>query len=268
MSTPMNIQPARQFCIKCLLTLLIVFSITMSSFIYLSLNPANLFTLEAMKNMAGFIGRFFPPDLSSDFLEKIGYGVLQTLAISALATLIAATISIGLALPVSGRLGSLAKGCTRFICNFLRSVPELVWAALMVLAVGLGPFAGTLALTLHTTGVLGRLFGETLENHPTVSSNALILNGSGRLTSFLYGTLPGIASQLLSYSLYRWEMNIRMATILGFVGAGGLGQMLYYELSLLREAQASTVIIAMLLLVILVDTISSKLRRIQMHNLA
>jgi len=264
----MNIQPARQFCIKCLLTLLIVFSITMSSFIYLSLNPANLFTLEAMKNMAGFIGRFFPPDLSSDFLEKIGYGVLQTLAISALATLIAATISIGLALPVSGRLGSPAKGCTRFICNFLRSVPELVWAALMVLAVGLGPFAGTLALTLHTAGVLGRLFGETLENHPTASSNALILNGSGRLTSFLYGTLPGIASQLLSYSLYRWEMNIRMATILGFVGAGGLGQMLYYELSLLREAQASTVIIAMLLLVILVDTISSKLRRIQMHNLA
>ena len=263
----MNIQPARQFCIKCLLTLLIVFGLTMSSFIYLSLNPANLFTLEAMKNMAEFIGRFFPPDLSADFLEKIGYGVLQTLAISALATLIAATISIGLALPVSGRLGSLAKGCTRFICNFLRSVPELVWAALMVLAVGLGPFAGTLALTLHTTGVLGRLFGEVLENHPTVSSNALILNGSGRLTSFLYGTLPGIASQLLSYSLYRWEMNIRMATILGFVGAGGLGQMLYYELSLLREAQASTVITAMLLLVILVDAISSKLRRIQMHNL-
>lgn len=263
----MNMQPARQFCIKCLLTLLIVFGLTMSSFIYLSLNPANLFTLEAMKNMAEFIGRFFPPDLSADFLEKIGYGVLQTLAISALATLIAAAISIGLALPVSGRFGSLAKGLTRFICNFLRSVPELVWAALMVLAVGLGPFAGTLALTLHTTGVLGRLFGETLENHPVASSNALILSGSGRIASFLYGTLPGIASQLLSYSLYRWEMNIRMATILGFVGAGGLGQMLYYELSLLREAQASTVIIAMLLLVILVDAISSKLRRIQMHNL-
>ena len=263
----MNIQPARQFCIKCLLTLLIVFGLTMSSFIYLSLNPANLFTLEAMKNMAEFIGRFFPPDLSADFLEKIGYGVLQTLAISALATLIAAAISVGLALPVSGRFGSLAKGFTRFICNFLRSVPELVWAALMVLAVGLGPFAGTLALTLHTTGVLGRLFGETLENHPVASSNALILSGSGRVASFLYGTLPGIASQLLSYSLYRWEMNIRMATILGFVGAGGLGQMLYYELSLLREAQASTVIIAMLLLVILVDAVSSKLRRIQMHNL-
>jgi phosphonate transport system permease protein len=220
-----------------------------------------------MRNMAEFIGRFFPPDLSTDFLEKIGHGTLQTLAISALATLIAATFSLGLSLPLSGRFGPIAKGLTRFICNFLRSVPELVWAALMVLAVGLGPFAGTLALTLHTMGVLGRLFGETLENYTVAPSNALMLSGSGRVASFLYGTLPGIAPQLLSYSLYRWEMNIRMATILGFVGAGGLGQMLYYELSLLREAQASTVIITMLLLVILVDTISSKLRRIQMHNL-
>jgi phosphonate transport system permease protein len=267
MSTPINIQPARQFCLQCLLTLLSVFGLTIASFIYLSLNPADLFTLEAMRNMAEFIGRFFPPDLSADFLEKIGYGVLQTLAISALATLIAAILSLGLSLPVSGKFGLLAKGLARFICNFLRSVPELVWAALMVLAVGLGPFAGTLALMLHTTGVLGRLFGEALENNPVSSSNALELSGSGRVASFLYGTLPGIAPQLLSYSLYRWEMNIRMATILGFVGAGGLGQMLYYELSLLREAQASTVIIAMLLLVILVDTISSKLRRIQMHNL-
>jgi phosphonate transport system permease protein len=266
-NTAINTQPARQFCLKCLLTLLIIFGLTIASFIYLSLNPIDLFTLEALRNMGQFIGRFFPPDLSPDFLEKIGYGVLQTLAISALATLIAATLSIGLSLPVSGKFGPTAKVLTRFICNFLRSVPELVWAALMVLAVGLGPFAGTLALMLHTTGVLGRLFGETLENHSTVSQNALVLSGAGRITSFLYGTLPGIAPQLLSYSLYRWEMNIRMATILGFVGAGGLGQMLYYELSLLREAQASTVIIAMLLLVILVDAISSKLRRVQMHSL-
>lgn len=267
MNTPINVQPARQFCLKCLLMLLIIFGLTISSFFYLSFNPSSLFTLEAMKNMAEFIGRFFPPDLSTDFLEKIGQGVLQTLAISALATLIAATISLAISLPVSGRSGHLAQWLSRFFCNFLRSVPELVWAALMVLAVGLGPFAGTLALTLHTTGVLGRLFGETLENDPITSSNALILSGSGKFASFLYGTLPGIAPQLLSYSLYRWEMNIRMATILGFVGAGGLGQMLYYELSLLREAQASTVIIAMLLLVILVDAISTKLRRIQMHNL-
>lgn len=137
----------------------------------------------------------------------------------------------------------------------------------MVLAVGLGPFAGTLALTLHTAGVLGRLFGETLENHPTVNNTALINSGSGRVAAFLYGTLPGIYPQLLSYSLYRWEMNIRMATILGFVGAGGLGQMLFYELSLLREPKASTVIIAMLFLVMVVDVISNKLRAAQFHSM-
>ena len=85
---------------------------------------------------------------------------------------------------------------------------------------------------------------------------------------FLYGLLPQISSQILSYSLYRWEMNIRMATILGFVGAGGLGQILFYELSLLHEAQACSVIIAMLLLVIGVDAISAKLRRVQSFSLA
>lgn len=267
MSSPLSIEPARQFCLKCLFMLAIIFGLVISSFIYLSINPADIFTFQAMKNMSDFIGRFFPPDLSTEFLEKIWEGILQTLSISALATLVAAVLSIVISLPVSGKFGPVAKWLSRFFCNFLRSVPELVWAALMVLAVGLGPFAGTLALTLHTTGVLGRLFGETLENNPAVCSNALVLSGSGRVASFLYGTLPGITPQLLSYSLYRWEMNIRMATILGFVGAGGLGQMLYYELSLLREAQASTLIIAMLLLVILVDSISAKLRRIQMHKL-
>ena len=263
----MNAQPARQFCLKCLITLALIFGLTIASFIYLAINPTEFFTLEAMRNVREFIGRFFPPDLSNTFLLRIWNGVLETLAISALATLIAALISIGLALPLAGRFGPVAKSITRFICNFLRSVPELVWAALMVLAVGLGPFAGTLALILHTSGVLGRLFGETLENQAPNPNTALILSGSGRVAAFLYGTLPGIAPQLLSYSLYRWEMNIRMATILGFVGAGGLGQMLFYELSLLREAQASTVIMAMLLLVVVVDAISNKLRRIQMHSM-
>jgi phosphonate transport system permease protein len=108
--------------------------------------------------------------------------------------------------------------------------------------------------------VLGRLFGETLENHPITTNRALILSGASGPLAFLYGTLPGIVPQLISYTLYRWEMNIRMATILGFVGAGGLGQILYYELSLLHESQASTVIMVMLLLVIMVDFMSNTLR--------
>ena len=258
----MSVQPARQFCTKCLLTLGMICLITIASFIYLSLNPAALFTLDAMRGVATYVHRFFPPDHSPEFLAKIFNGVFETLAVSALATLIAAIASLFLALPAAGKFGRPAQVITRFFLNFLRSVPELVWATLMVLAVGLGPFAGTLALTLHTTGVLGRLFGESLENFPPQTNDALILLGSSRIGALLYGVLPGISTQLLSYSLYRWEMNIRMAAILGFVGAGGLGQMLYYELSLLHEPQAASVVLAMLLLVILVDMLSGKMRRV------
>ena len=147
-----------------------------------------------------------------------------------------------------------------FLFNALRSVPELVWATLMVLCVGLGPFAGALALALHTTGVLGRLFSQALQNAAPAPRNALRDLGASPLVAFLYGTLPEVMPQLLAYSLYRWEMNIRMAAILGFVGAGGLGQLLYFNLSLFKYAQASTVIVAMLLLSIAVDAASAAWR--------
>jgi len=130
-----------------------------------------------------------------------------------------------------------------------------------VLAAGLGPNAGTLALALHTTGVLGRLFAEALENTPPEPAAAIRLQGGSQVAAFCFGTLPNLWPQLLAYSLYRWENNIRMASVLGFVGAGGLGQMLYTTLSLFQEAQASTVIIAMLVLVLLVDALSDLLRQ-------
>jgi len=267
MSTLKHSMTAQKFCVKCLVILSIISGLIVWSFIYLGLNPIQFFSFFADSNIAPFITRFFSPDLSTPFLLRIGSGILETLSISAIATLLASIISLGLALPTAGRFGPYAKSLSRFICNFLRSVPELVWATIMVLAVGLGPFAGTLALTIHTAGVLGRLFGETLENHSSINNTALINSGSGKVAAFLYGTLPGIYPQLLSYSLYRWEMNIRMATILGFVGAGGLGQMLFYELSLLREPKASTIIVAMLFLVMVVDAFSNKLRAAQAHSM-
>ncbi|MFH1604737.1 MAG: phosphonate ABC transporter, permease protein PhnE [Pseudomonadota bacterium] len=240
-------------------------AVVWASFAYLSLDLARLFTLESGRYMLEFIARFFPPDLSVRFMQKIAKGTLETLAISALGTLLAAGAGLLLALPAAGRLGPVLKALTRFLLNALRSVPELIWAALMVLAAGLGPFAGTLALALHTTGVLGRLFAESLENAPPEPARSLSETGAAPALAFVYGTLPAITPQLIAYSLYRWEMNIRMATVLGFVGAGGLGQMLYYELSLLHEPQACSVIAAMLLLVVLVDTVSAWVRRHQMR---
>lgn len=253
------------FCIYCWLGVAALVAVVWGSFAYLAIDLSRLFTAESRGYMLDFVRRFFPPDLSADFLQKIGKGALETLAISAVGTLLAAMAAIVLALPAAGRFGPAARVVTRFLLNFLRSVPELVWAALMVLAAGLGPFAGTLALALHTSGVLGRLFAESLENAPPEPALALSESGAPASIAFVYGTLPLITPQLVAYSLYRWEMNIRMATVLGFVGAGGLGQMLYYELSLLHEAQASTVIIAMLLLVVLVDAISAWVRRSQIR---
>lgn len=232
-----------------------------ASFRHLSIDVAQLFAVESGKQLAEFALRFFPPDASAAYLQKIARGAIETLAISALGTLLAMAAGLALALPASGRFGAIPRMAMRLVLNFLRSVPELVWGALMVLAAGLGPFAGTLALALHTSGVLGRLFADSLENAPREPGRALVAAGSPASLAFLYGTLPVVMPQLIAYSLYRWEMNVRMATVLGFVGAGGLGQMLYYELSLLREPQAGTVLIAMLALVVLIDTASAWVRR-------
>ena len=254
------------FCVGCWLGLAALIAIVWGSFAYLSIDPMRMFSSESVGYMRDFVARFFPPDVSIDFLKRVAKGAIETLAISALGTLIAAGVGIFLALPASGRFGAVPKSLTRFVLNFLRSVPELVWAALMVLAAGLGPFAGTLALTLHTTGVLGRLFAESLENAAVEPARALAESGAPASLAFVYGTLPLVTPQLIAYSLYRWEMNIRMAAVLGFVGAGGLGQMLYYELSLLHEPQASTVIIGMLLLVVVVDGVSAWVRRRQIRG--
>ena len=225
-----------------------------ASFNFLEIGLKSLLTVEAAKSIGQFIAEFFPPDHSAEWLGKVAQGIWETLAISVVGTLLAACAGLLLALP-------RRRAPFSFVLNTLRSVPELVWATITALAVGLGPFAGALALALHTTGVLGRLYAEALANAPPAPGSALRLAGAPGGLAFLYGTLPGAAPQLIAYTLYRWEMNIRMAAILGFVGAGGLGQLLYFELSLFHHAQASTVIIAMLLLSIAVDQSSAWLRQ-------
>ena len=225
-----------------------------SSWVLLDMDLLALFTGDAAAAMGAFIGGFFPPDTSREWLWVVAVGIWETLAISIVGTLLAALTGLLLALPKFRAPWNVGL-------NVLRSVPELVWATITALAVGLGPFAGALALALHTAGVLGRLYAEALENAPSAPAQALRRTGSSRAMAFLYGTLPGAAPQLVAYTLYRWEMNIRMAAILGFVGAGGLGQLLYFKLSLFHYAEASTVIIAMLGLSVAVDQASAWLRR-------
>jgi phosphonate transport system permease protein len=253
--------PLDRPCPACLIAALLVIVAVIASFVYLSIDYGALFTMDSLHSMGSFIAVFFPPDTSRAFLIETAQGALQTLAVSALSTLLAVIASVLMALGAAGRAGRVVREIIRFFLNFLRSVPELVWAALMVLAVGLGAFAATLALALHTTGVLGRLFAEALENLPAAPEQALREAGTSRTAAFVYGALPSLMPQWTAYTLYRWEMNIRMATIVGFVGGGGLGQMLYYHLSIFQQAQTATVLIALFVLVVIVDSASALLRR-------
>ena len=132
---------------------------------------------------------------------------------------------------------------------------------MLLISAGLGPFAGTLALAIHTSGVLGRLFAEAIENAPPGPAAALRAQGVGTLRVFLYATLPQVSPQLMSYTLYRWENNIRAAAVLGVVGAGGLGQMLMFHMGLFQMDKTATVLMSMLALVAVVDGASFGLRR-------
>jgi phosphonate transport system permease protein len=239
-------------------------ALVVASFVSLDLQWAQFFSRDAVARMAHFIIELTSPVADSRFLAKLGPATLETLAMSIVGTLLAAVFGLLLALPASKAWPddpARWRGLARLALNALRSVPELMWAALLLIAAGLGPFAGTLALAIHTTGVLGRLFAEAIENAPEGPGFALRVRGVGETRVFLYASLPLVLPQLVSYTLYRWENNIRAAAILGVVGAGGLGQMLAFHLGLFHMGETSSILIAMTVLVLVVDAASYVARR-------
>jgi phosphonate transport system permease protein len=240
-------------------------ALTAASFWTLDLQWAKFLSVDAARKMGRFLAELLSPSVELSFLRKLGWASLETIAMSALGTLLAVLGGLALALPASRtHAGDRARWRvpTRLVLNGLRSIPELVWAALLIIAAGLGPLAGTLALALHTTGVLGRLFAEAIENAPAGPGFALRAQGVPAGRVFLYATLPQILPQLMSYTLYRWENNIRAAAVLGVVGGGGLGQMLAFHMGLFHMQETSSILIAMIALVTLVDLASYLARRV------
>lgn len=238
--------------------------LAVASFATLDLQWGKFLSVQAFAKMGKFIAELLEPSFEAKFLAKLIPATLETLAMSALGTLIAAVLGLALALPASRtHVGDPARWrfVTRLVLNALRSIPELVWAALLLISAGLGPFAGTLALGIHTSGVLGRLFAEALENAPAEPGDALRTRGLSEFRVFWYALIPQVLPQMISYTLYRWENNIRAAAVLGVVGAGGLGQMLAFHMGLFQMPETSTVLIAMLVLVVLVDGLSYLSRR-------
>ena len=239
--------------------------LTILSFWTLDLQLSRLLSVDSLQRMGRFLGELLSPNIESKFLLKLASASLETLAMSALGSLIAVFFGLLLALPASRSYAqdpARWRFLTRLVLNALRSIPELVWAALLLISAGLGPFAGTLALAFHTTGVLGRLFAESIENAPQAAAQAMRVQGVPEGRVFLFATLPTVLPQLMSYSLYRWENNIRAAAVLGVVGGGGLGQMLAFHMGLFQMQETSSILIAMISLVVLVDSLSYVARRL------
>ena len=264
---PVNRLPPPLFNARCkacwVVAALLVLAVL--SFASLDLQWRQFLSGAAWQKMGKFLAEMLAPNTERAFLLKLWPALLETLAMSALGTLLAAIFGLLLALPASKTHAAdpaWFKGATRLLLNALRSIPELVWAALLLIAAGLGPLAGTLALALHTTGVLGRLFAESIENAPPEAAFALRARGVSAGRVFWYATVPQILPQLISYTLYRWENNIRAAAVLGVVGAGGLGQMLAFHMGLFQMAETGSVLAAMLVLVALVDALSYLLRSV------
>jgi phosphonate transport system permease protein len=235
--------------------------------------PWTLLDADAARVTGRFVASFVPPAHSFDFLALVARETWRTVAIAT------AGISLGLllagplalvatrALSVSALRGRMAalpfalRLAARALLIVLRSVPELVWALVFVRVVGLGPAAGVLAIALTYGGMLGKVYAEILESGEAQVTQTLLRNGSTRLQAFAYGLLPQNAAELTSYTVYRWECAIRSSVVLGFVGAGGLGQLMDGSLKMFAGGEVSTMLLVFVALVALADQLSAALRR-------
>ena len=235
--------------------------------------PWTMFDAQSRGPTLLFLDSFFPPRLDAEFLLLVARQTWRTVAIAtagiALGLVIAipATLASTRALSVSALSGRMARSSAaarqlvRWVLVFLRSIPELVWALILVRVVGLGPTAGVLAIALTYGGMLGKVYGDILESGEAAPTHALLQNGSGRLQALCYGLLPQNAAELTSYTVYRWECAIRSSVVLGFVGAGGLGQELDNATKMFAGGEVATMLAVFVLLVAAADQVSAWLRR-------
>ncbi len=236
--------------------------------------PWVMFEEQSLRVSGQFIASFFPPAHSAEFLTMVLKETWRTVAMATAGVALALLIAVPLALlstrvlSVSALSGRMAHGpfwlrqFARWLLIVLRSIPELVWALVFVRVVGLGPTAGVLAIALTYGGMLGKVYGEILESGETHATEALLRNGAGRLQAFFYGLLPASAAELTSYTVYRWECAIRSSVILGFVGAGGLGQQMDNSMKMFNGGEVATMLLVFMTLVALADRVSAWLRKV------
>lgn len=241
-------------------------------------HPGVLLDGRAAANVAKFVTGMFPPQLSRDFLALMLRPAVETLQISVMGTFIAVLIGVPLGLLATsslswsgvlherasrrGRwlLGFLPYAVSRAVLSVFRAIPEYVWAFMFVRAVGLGPFPGVLAIGVAYGGMLGKVYSEILEGVSPRPLETLHAAGASRGAIVLYGLLPQALPNVIAYTLYRWECAIRASAVLGFVGAGGLGQQIELSMRMFQFDEVLTLLGILFVLVAGVDFVSGRIR--------
>jgi len=238
-------------------------------------DPRRLVDPRALSHAGRFVAGAWPPRLDPEFLRFLARPVAETVQISVMGTVIAVIIGFPLGLLATASLawrgilhertlgrwvGFVPYALARALLSLFRSIPEYVWALVFVRAVGLGPFAGVLALGVAYGGMLGKVYSEILEAVDPRPLEALHAAGARRWGVALYGLLPEALPHLVSYTLYRWECAIRASAIMGFVGAGGLGQQVELAMRMFQFDEVLTLLGVLLVLVGAVDLVSGRIR--------
>lgn len=233
------------------------------TFLFTGINNADITferIINGVQNIGDFISQAFPPDFSR--IGPITIAIIETFEMALVGTLAGVILSIPIALLSSKSTNSISivRSISKGAVTMMRTIPDLVWALLFVIAVGLGPFAGILTITVDTIGFCARFFSERIEELDKKPKEALESTGSGYFGVITGSIIPQSTPSFVGTSLYALEKSIRGATVLGLVGAGGIGVELSSQMSLRNFDQALMIILIILLLVLVVENISQRIR--------
>lgn len=217
--------------------------------------------IRGATNLGHFIGRAFPPDISN--LDVLAWSMYETLNIAIVGVTLGVILSVPFALLAARNTSPTpwVRSITRLMIATMRTIPDLIWALIFVVAVGLGPMAGVLAIVMDTIGFAARFFSERIEEVHPGPSDALTATGAGRLSVIGGAILPETLASMTATSLYSVEKALRSAVTLGLVGAGGIGVELAAAMRLFNYDRALTIILVILVVVIGFEQLSSQIRK-------
>ncbi len=218
--------------------------------------------LDAPGDIWNLLRLMFPPELSPEVVQRAMPKIMESLFVAWIGTMIAAVFSLGLAVFGARNISNrVVSGVIQNVFILIRSFPELLLAMILIPVTGLGPLTGVLAIGLHSIGTLGKLSSEAIEGIDSGPVEAVASVGGGRLSQIRFGVLPQVMPVIVAYWLYRFEVNIRASAVLGAIGAGGIGLELVQQMQFRNFARVGTVLFLTIVVVLIIDMISARLRR-------